>query len=127
MSLPTEADWEYAARAGSPASRYGDLDKIAWYSGNSGGKTHEVAQKNPNAFGLYDMLGNVQQWTADLFGDYTQSAATDPPSPTRGLFRILRGGSWANDPRNVRASFRARYEPSYRSNSIGFRCAGELP
>ena len=66
MRLPTEAEWEYAARAGSPAARYGNLDEIAWYTGNSGSKTHEVGQKKPNDFGLYDMLGNVWQWTADM-------------------------------------------------------------
>jgi formylglycine-generating enzyme required for sulfatase activity len=63
--LPTEAEWEYAARAGSTTARYGSLDDIAWYKGNSGGKTHEVGQKQPNAFGLYDVLGNFWQWTAD--------------------------------------------------------------
>ena len=66
MRLPTEAEWEYAARAGSSGSRYGDIDQIAWYVGNSGGKTHEVMQKQPNAWGLYDTLGNIRQWTTDL-------------------------------------------------------------
>jgi formylglycine-generating enzyme required for sulfatase activity len=66
--LPTEAEWEYAARAGSPKSRYGNIDRIAWYQSNSGGHTHEVAQKEANAWGLYDMLGNVREWTADWYG-----------------------------------------------------------
>jgi len=102
--LPTEAEWEYAARAGSTAARYGNLDDIAWYSGNSEGKTHEVGQKQANAFGLYDMLGNVWQWTSGV---------------------TLRGGSWNYDPRFVRVSYRVRNAPGYRYINNGFRCVGE--
>jgi len=107
--LPTEAEWEYAARAGSTASRYGDIDRIAWYSANSGSTTHEVMQKQPNRWGLYDMLGNVWQWTSSNYDSDSKA---------------LRGGSWYNNPRNVRVSYRYRYVPGNRSNNIGFRCLG---
>jgi formylglycine-generating enzyme required for sulfatase activity len=110
--LPTEAEWEYAARAGSSAACYGNLDDIAWYSSNSGGRTHEAGQKQANAFGLYDMLGNVWQWTADRYGEGT----------TR---RALRGGSWLYNPRGVPVSYRSRLGRGYRFSDIGFRCVVE--
>jgi formylglycine-generating enzyme len=121
MRLPTEAEWEYAARAGSTAARYGNLDQIAWYSGNSGSKKHEVGQKQPNAFGLYDMLGNVWEWVDDDWAAYPGGTI----DACAGC-KVLRGGSWYDDPGNVRASVRNRSEPSFRSSDIGFRCAGEL-
>jgi formylglycine-generating enzyme len=124
MRLPTEAEWEYAARAGSTASRYGDLDKIAWFNGNSNGKTHEVGQKQPNAWGLYDMLGNVQQWTADWYAPYTAGSQTDPHGPSTGRARVVRGASWNNNSRNARVSNRNRNEPENRNNNVGLRCAG---
>ena len=125
MRLPTEAEWEYAARAGSRGSRYGDLDQIAWYGANSGGKTHEVMQKQPNAWGLYDMLGNVWQWTADWYADkYPGNAETDPQGPASGRNRVLRGGSWYNNPANLRASYRVRVVPEYHNDNLGFRCLG---
>jgi formylglycine-generating enzyme required for sulfatase activity len=120
VRLPTEAEWEYAARAGTTVSRYGDLDQIAWYGVNSSDKTHEVMQKQPNAWNLYDMLGNVWEWTADWYGPYA-AAAQGPPS---GKIRVLRGGSWGNGPSFVRASVRSGNEPENRSNVVGFRCAG---
>jgi formylglycine-generating enzyme required for sulfatase activity len=128
MRLPTEAEWEYAARADSTAARYGDLDKIAWYASNSGGKTHEVGQKQANGFGLYDMLGNMWEWVADWYGEkyYEQKADIDPIGPERGTDRVLRGGSWGNNPRGVRSSYRGGDVPSVRYNYGGFRCAGEL-
>jgi formylglycine-generating enzyme required for sulfatase activity len=128
MRLPTEAEWEYAARAGSTGASYGNLDKIAWYSGNSKGQSHEVGQKQANAFGLYGTLGNVRQWMADWYDEkyYKPASATDPMGPARGTERVLRGGSWGNNPRNVRASDRSRNEPSVRDDNIGFRCAGDL-
>jgi formylglycine-generating enzyme required for sulfatase activity/serine/threonine protein kinase len=127
MRLPTEAEWEYAARAGSAASRYGPIDSIAWYNGNSGNKTHEVAQKQKNAWGLYDMLGNVWQWVADWYGDkyYTPAAASDPQGPPDGTYRVLRGGSWDVSPWFARASYRYRNVSEGRYDDIGFRCAGE--
>jgi formylglycine-generating enzyme required for sulfatase activity len=120
MRLPTEAEWEYAARAGTTVSRYGDLDQIAWYGVNSSDKTHEVMQKQPNAWNLYDMLGNVWEWTADWYGAYTAAAQ----GPVSGKIRVLRGGSWGNGPSFVRVSVRSGNEPENRSNVVGFRCAG---
>jgi len=125
MRLPTEAEWEYAARAGTTGSRYGDLDQIAWYTANSGGKTHEVMQKQPNAWGLYDMLGNVWEWTADWYADkYAGNAETDPQGPASGQNRVLRGGSWYDSPAYLRASVRVRNEPEVLSGDLGFRCLG---
>jgi formylglycine-generating enzyme required for sulfatase activity len=96
MRLPTEEEWEYAARAGDTSPRYGNLDAVAWYSGNSGSQTHEVGQKQPNAWGLYDMLGNVWEWTAS---DYAANT------------KVQRGGSCYYGSLNVRVSFRDRYVP----------------
>jgi formylglycine-generating enzyme required for sulfatase activity len=125
MRLPTEAEWEYAARAGGTTSRYGDIDHVAWYSANSGNKTHEVAQKQPNAWGLYDMLGNVWQWTADWYADqYSGNSETDPHGPPGGRYRRLRGGSWNLDQRFIRFSSRNRREPEFRNSAFGFRCLG---
>jgi len=130
--LPTEAEWEYAARGapGSTPARYGKLDDIAWHSGNSGGKTHEVGEKLPNAFGLYDMLGNVYQWTADWFGEkyYGASGRRDPAGPSNGAgetLRTLRAFSWGGTLWMARVSARSRQAPGYRNHSFGFRCVGE--
>lgn len=122
--LPTEAEWEYAARAGTMASRYGDVDRIAWYGVNSGDKTHEVMQKQPNAWNLYDMLGNVWEWTADWYAARPDGSSNDPQGPASGKIRVLRGGSWGNGPAFVRVSVRSGNEPENRSNVVGFRCAG---
>jgi formylglycine-generating enzyme required for sulfatase activity len=127
--LPTEAEWEYAARAGTTGPRCGELGAIGWYTENSGGHTHEVAQKQPNGFGLYDMLGNVWEWVADWYhGKYYaafDSESRDARGPARGQGRIVRGGSWLNYPRNVRASVRGRYAP-LRDLAVGFRCVREV-
>ena len=106
MRLPTEAEWEYAARAGSTGARYGDLDSVAWYKGNSGKSTHTVGKKKPNAWGLYDMLGNVWEWCHDWKGDYPSGAVKDPTGPQAGLYRVSRGGSWCRYARDVRAASR---------------------
>jgi len=123
--LPTEAEWEYAARARTTESRYGNLDAIAWYRANSGGGVHPVGLKQPNAFGLYDMLGNVWEWTADWFGKkyYLSSPSTNPQGPSSGSFRVLRGGSWSRDPREVRASNRYWLGPKDWGYSNGCRCS----
>lgn len=127
MRLPTEAEWEYAARAGSDEPRYGALDAIAWYRGNSGGETHPAGQKQPNAWGLYDVLGNVWEWVADWYEDkYPNKAQQDPSGPRNGLYRVLRGGSWDFGPGGMRVSFRGKYVPEARSGIFGFRCAGDL-
>jgi formylglycine-generating enzyme required for sulfatase activity len=128
MRLPTEAEWEYAARAGSTAARYGDLDDIAWYDKNSQQKTHDVKGKRPNAWGVYDTLGNVWEWVEDWFDEaaYTRGEARDQQGPNGGKYRVVRGGSWGYDSRFARASYRFRGEPSDRLNFIGFRCVGEL-
>ena len=123
--LPTEAEWEYAARAGSTDARYGNLDEIAWHKGNSGFTTHGVGQKQANAFGLYDMLGNVQQWTADWFGDYPSGAQSDRSGAVSGQDRVLRGGSCGGVPRLVRVSARNRFRPGNRGSGVGLRCVGE--
>ena len=125
--LPTEAEWEYAARAGDPHARYGDLDQIAWYGKNSGGRTHDVAQKKANEFGLYDTLGNVWEWVNDWFDEhyYQSSPSQDPRGPDSGEYRVLRGGSWFYFPRFNRVSFRVSFYPSGRIGNYGIRCAGD--
>ncbi len=123
--LPTEAEWEYAARAGSREDRYGELDSIGWYQGNSGGQTHPVGQKQPNAWGLYDMLGDVWEWCQDWYASYAAGEAIDPQGPPSGQQRVLRGGSWGDDARSLRAPFRDSNGPVGRYVIIGFRCVRE--
>jgi formylglycine-generating enzyme required for sulfatase activity len=129
LRLPTEAEWEYGARAGSTGSRYGDLSGVAWFFGHSGSKTHEVGRKLRNNWGLYDMLGNVYEWVGDWYGyKYSAATQTDPVARTEGSShnRVARGGSWYDGvPKVVRVSFRGGAAPEKRSNYIGFRCAGE--
>jgi formylglycine-generating enzyme required for sulfatase activity len=136
MRLPTEAEWEYAARAGTTGPRYGPLDEVAWYADNSGRERidseriaqtdrpnyqkritengngpHPVRGKKPNDWNLYDMLGNVWEWTGDWYEE--------------GKTRVLRGGSWFVSPRDVRVSFRLKAAPTDRTSNYGFRCVGE--
>jgi len=121
--LPTEAQWEWAARAGTRGSTYGDLDKIAWYGANSGSKRHPAGQKDPNAWGLRDMLGNVREWVADWYAPYPRRSEVDPtgpPTPTQ--YRTLRGGSWINLASIMRVSYRDRYDARHLEDDIGFRC-----
>ena len=119
--LPTEAEWEYAARAGTTGARHGELDEIAWYSGNSGDETHPVGEKRANAWGLHDMLGNVGEWTADWYGDYPTGSVTDPEGPDTGSYRVFRGGGWSDFARLVRSALRYAYSPGGRSRNFGFR------
>lgn len=126
--LPNEAEWEYAARAGDTTCRYGPLDEVAWSRDNSGGKTHPVGQKKPNAFGLYDTLGNVWEWVQDWYSItyYSQSPESDPKGPERGDFHVARGGSWRGVVRgNARVSSRYMLKPNVRSIVVGFRCVRE--
>ena len=124
--LPTEAEWEYAARAGTTGSRYGNLDSVAWYDENSGSATHPVGQKQPNAWGLYDMLGNVWEWTGDWYAAYAGSAS-DPLGAGAGSIRVIRGGSWVGDARYARAANRGRGTPGNRSSILGFRLSRTAP
>jgi formylglycine-generating enzyme required for sulfatase activity len=126
--LPTEAEWEYAARAGSTQARYGDLDEIAWHASNIGGQAHVVAQKRANGFGLYDMLGNAQEWVNDWYDQsyYQDGQSQDPSGPTSGQERVLRGGSWGDFTRHVRVSCRVGLFPAVSYDNLGFRCGGDV-
>ena len=119
--LPSEAEWEYAARAGAAGTRYGELGELAWYYGNSGGRTHPVGQKRANGWGLHDMLGNVIEWTADWYGEHPSGAVTDPQGPGAGSKRVSRGGGWGGSARGVRSAGRSNFAPGHRSSLIGFR------
>jgi formylglycine-generating enzyme required for sulfatase activity len=123
--LPTEAEWEYACRAGTTSERYGDLNAVAWYSANSGNLTHSVAQKLPNDWGLYDTLGNVDEWCADWWSEtfYSQSPAVDPQGPPSGAKRVLRGGDSFFEAEWSRAAFRIDAEPSHANKATGLRLA----
>jgi formylglycine-generating enzyme required for sulfatase activity len=127
--LPTEAEWEYAARAGTTtAYSFGDdtsqLGRYAWHGEDfASGSTHQVGQKEPNAWGLYDVHGNVWEWVQDWYDEryYSQSPSVDPPGPSSGSGRVVRGGSWHQTATSWRSAFRRQYDPDYRGISIGFR------
>ena len=119
--LPTEAEWEYAARGGTIGDRYGDLDEVAWFGDNSGDRTHPAGRKLPNPFGLHDMLGNVWEWVQDWYGDYPGGVVTDPQGPESGSHRVFRGGSWFHHATLVRAPNRFMIGPGHRSSFLGFR------
>jgi len=127
--LPTEAQWEYAAKGGngSPGnyiySGSDNADDVAWYADNSGAKTHKAGWKAPNGLGLYDMSGNVREWCWDRYGAYTGEARTDPNGASSGVYRVLRGGSWYDSADDVRSASRSDYNPSYRWFHNGFRLA----
>lgn len=133
--LPTEAEWEYACRAGSGSAfanggitekgcgHDSNLDAMGWYCGNSGKKTHVVRGKAPNAWGLYDMHGNVYEWCQDWYGAYPSGSVTDPAGPSSGSLRVLRGGSWYGYARYCRSANRNRLVPGNRDRDYGFRLA----
>jgi len=125
--LPTEAEWEYAARARTTGDNEGNLNSVAWYQSNSGGQTHPVGQKQANAWGLYDTLGNVWEWCQDWYDGnyYRNSPVEDPRGPSSGGARVLRGGSWFSNGRDVRVAFRDWGNPDCRYSGNGFRCVRE--
>lgn len=126
--LPTEAEWEFACRGGNNSRGYkysgsNYIDNVAWYDGNSGDKTHPVATKSPNELGIYDMSGNVWEWCADWYGDYSSGRQTNPKGPYGGSYRVYRGGGWFINAGICRSSDRYYYNPAYRYNILGLRLA----
>ncbi len=114
--LPTEAEWEYACKAGLTEPRYGEIDKIAWYKQNSENSTKPVGQKEPNGWGLYDMLGNVWEWCSDIYDETVY-----------GSYRIFRGGGWCDEERGLLATNRRRSHPtSFKIDDLGFRLARNM-
>ncbi|MFN0165418.1 MAG: SUMF1/EgtB/PvdO family nonheme iron enzyme [Bryobacteraceae bacterium] len=128
--LPTEAEWEYAARAGSTAPCYGDVDQIAWHVSNSNGQTHPVGEKLANSWNLYDTMGNVSEWVGDWYqDDYYRtlpSPAVDPAGPETGTIRVVRGACFNDVARYLRAACRVRNVLGYWYVNIGFRCVREV-
>ncbi|MEU1482311.1 SUMF1/EgtB/PvdO family nonheme iron enzyme [Streptomyces sp. NPDC005752] len=110
--LPTEAEWQYACKAGTTGYRYGEIDAIAWYDGNSGGRVHEIGGKIPNAWGLHDMLGNVWEWCWDVYDEEVY-----------GAYRTFRGGGWAESERGCGATVRRRSHPTFAIDDLGLRLA----
>jgi len=111
--LPTEAEWQYACQAETKSHRYGALDKVAWYKNNAGDQPQKVGQKQPNEWGLYDMLGNVWEWCSDIYDE-----------DVYGTYRVFRGGGWCDEERSVMATTRRRSHPfSFRIDDLGFRIA----
>ena len=126
--LPTEAEWEYAARGGNQEQKYkysgsNSIDEVAWYDGNSNRQTHEVGQKQPNELGIYDMSGNVWEWCSDWYDAnyYKNSPSKNPQGPSSGGSRVLRGGSWYDFDNYCRSSYRSYSYPDYRNYNLGFR------
>ena len=124
--MPTEAEWEYAARGGSKSQRYlysgsDNLDDVAWSNCSSIKKLQPVGSKNPNELGIYDMSGNVGEWCSDWYGQYSAETQTNPVGPSSGTERVNRGGRWNYVVKGARNSFRGRYAPSARYGNLGLR------
>ena len=126
--LPTEAEWEYAARGGNKSKGYkysgdNDLDKVAWYEDNSSEKTHDVGTKAANELGIYDMSGNVWEWCSDWYSNsyYSNSPTTNPQGPNTGSLRVLRGGCMHNDAEGCRVAYRGNNNPDERADYLGLR------
>ena len=129
VRLPTEAEWEYAARAGSTGAFPGEPDLIAWHRGNSDGVLHAVGEKAPNAWGLFDVVGNALEWVADWHGEYPAGAVTDPQGPQEGTLRVMRSGTFTSnlDERAGRVADRHEAPPDTSSGFLSFRIVRELP
>ncbi|MDB6131461.1 MAG: hypothetical protein JWM04_2568 [Verrucomicrobiales bacterium] len=123
FTLPTEAQWEYACRAGTTTSYSGDPDAMGWFSENSSEATHTVGTKQANPWGFFDMSGNVLEWCRDWYGDYPGGSAKDPSGPGHGYYRIARGGSWRNEIQVGRSAARAGGSPGRIDYTLGFRLA----
>jgi formylglycine-generating enzyme required for sulfatase activity len=122
--LPTEAEWEFACRGGTTTNYFwGDtyIDDYAWHLDNSDNTSHEVATKKPNSYGIYDITGNIWEWSNDWFGDYSSTLITDPSGPATGSRRVNRGGCWRHDTTHLFSGYRTLTPPEYSSNSNGFR------
>jgi len=124
--LPTEAEWEYVARGGNKSNGYkysgsNSIDNVAWYTSNSGSKTHQVGTKAPNELGIYDMSGNVWEWCQDGYGSYSSGNQTNPTGPSSGSYRVNRGGCWSYNARGCRVSSRRNNPPDSRFPNLGFR------
>ena len=122
-TLPTEAQWEYACRAGTTGDYAGNLDAMGWSEDNSGERTHEVGGKKANGWGLYDMHGNVMEWCLDWRGAYAGGSVTDPRGATSGSYRVFRGGCWFFSASICRSASRGDYLPDRRNGGLGFRLA----
>ena len=128
--LPTEAEWEFAARGGNNSQGYkyagsNTIDDVAWYTSNSSSSTHDVATKQPNELGVYDMSGNVWEWCQDWYSSsyYSSSIINNPTGPTSGSYRVLRGGGWSGTVRDCRVAYRGGIAPSNSYYSLGLRLA----
>ena len=119
--LPTEAQWEYACRAGTTGAFAGNLADMAWIESNADGKAHAVKTRQPNAWGLHDLHGNVWEWCRDWYGDYPTNSVTDPTGPSAGTFRCYRGGSRIYGARRARSAIRGAMTPELRGDYLGFR------
>jgi formylglycine-generating enzyme required for sulfatase activity len=121
--LPSEAEWEYACRAGTTGDYPGDPNSMAWYTSNADYKTHPVGQKQANAWGLYDMQGNVSEWVMDYQYNNYDDAPTDGSARSKAISndRMERGGSWRLDDKHLRSPQRSEVPPDYRWKDVGFR------